>query len=203
VTDATPEKAAASEKAPATESILGAVQLRHVPGFQAAMLTTRGAYGDLAAPFQRLKSWAEQVGVLPMGNVVGIFYGQPLSTPADICRLSLCMPISSPDAEVARGAIAAGARRVTEKPDAAAPSAPAEGDVVEVREFPRHLAVVGFYRGPVAGSAAAYEHVTAWVRERPYLPSGAPREVYLAEPGQLGADVMEVEVHQPVVPRGR
>ena len=203
MTDATPEKTIASEKAPATETILGAVQLRHVPGFQAAMLTTRGAYEDLAGPFRRLKAWAEQVGVLPTGNVVGIFYGQPPSTPADICRLSLCMPISGPDAEVARAAIAAGARRVTEDPDAPAPSAPAEGDVVEVREFPRHLAVVAFYRGPVAGSTAAYEHVAAWVRERPYLPSGAPRELYLAEPGQLGADVMEVEVHQPVVPRGR
>jgi len=185
------------------ETIVGAVQLRHVPGFQAAMLTTRAAYGDLAGPFRRLKVWAEQVGVLPTGNVVGIFYGQPPSTPDETCRLSLCLPISGPDAEVARAAIAAGALRVTEKPDV--PEAPtlADGDVVEVREFPRLLAVVAFYRGPVSGSGAAYEQVAAWVRERPYLPSGAPREVYLAEPGQLGSGVMEIEVHQPVVPRGR
>jgi effector-binding domain-containing protein len=197
VTKATPEKTAAQE------TILGAVQLRHVPAFQAAMLTTRSAYGDLAGPFRRLKTWAEQVGVLPTGNAVGIFYGQPPSTPADVCRLSLCLPISGPDAETARAAIAAGALRVFESDDA--PEAPVltEGDVVEVREFPRLLAVVAFYRGPVAGSGTAYEHVAAWVRERPYLPSGAPREVYLAEPGQLGAEVMEVEVHQPVVPRGR
>jgi DNA gyrase inhibitor GyrI len=167
------------------------------------MLTTRGPYGDLAGPFRRLKAWAEQVGVLPTGNIVGIFYGRPPSTPAEICRLSLCLPVSGPDAEVARAALAAGALRVTENLEAPAPPALAQGDVVEVREFPRHLAVVAFYRGPVAGSGAAYEHVAAWVRERPYLPSGAPREVYLAEPGQLGAGVMEVEVHQPVVPRGR
>lgn len=197
MTDATPEKTAA------LETILGAVQLRHVPGFQAAMLTTLGSYGDLAGPFWRLKTWAEQVGVLSTGNAVGIFYGQPPSTPAEICRLSLCLPISGPDAEVARAAVAAGALRVTENLDAPTSPALAEGDVVEVREFPRLLAVVAFYRGPVAGSGAAYEHVAAWVRERPYLPSGAPREVYLAEPGQLGAEVMEVEVHQPVVPRGR
>lgn len=197
MTDATPEKTTAPE------TILGPVQLRHVPGFQAAMLTTRGAYGDLAGPFRRLKAWAEQVGVLPMGNAVGIFYGQPPSNPGEISRLSLCLPISGPDAEIARAAIASGGLRVTENLDAPAPIALAEGDVVEVREFPRLLAVVAFYRGPVAGSAAAYEQVAAWVRERPYLPSGAPREVYLAQPGQLGADVMEVEVHQPVVPRGR
>jgi len=197
VTDATPEKTAA------LETILGAVQLRHVPGFQAAMLTTRCAYGDLADPFRRLKAWAEQVGVLPTGNTVGIFYGRPPSTAAEICRLSLCLPLSGPDAEIARAAIAAGAVRVTESLDMPAPPALAEGDVVEVREFPRLLAVVAFYRGPVAGSGAAYEQVAAWVSERPYLASGAPREVYLAEPGQLGAEVMEVEVHQPVVPRGR
>lgn len=192
-----------SEKPATTEVILGAVQLRHVPGFQAIMLTTRGAYGDLALPFRRLRVWAEQVGVLPTGNAVGIFYGRPPSTPVDICRLSLCLPISGPDAEVARAAIAAGAVRVTESVGAPSPPALTEGDVVEVREFPRLLAVVGFYRGPVDGATAAYQHVAAWVKERPYLPSGAPREVYLAEPGQLGAGIMEVEVHQPVVPRGR
>lgn len=192
-----------SEKRATTEVILGAIEVRHVPGFQAVMLTTRGAYGELMLPFRRLKAWAGEVCVLPTGNAVGMFYGRPPSAPEEICRLSLCLPVSAPDAEIARAAIAAGALRVTETVDA--PSAPllTEGDVVEVREFPRLLAVVAFYRGPVAGAGAAYQHVAAWVKERPYLPSGAPREVYLAEPGQLGKGAMEVEVHQPVIPRGR
>lgn len=192
-----------SEKTASTETILGAVQLRHVPGFHAVMLTTREAYGSLALPFRRLKEWADRVGVYATGNAVGIFYGRPPSAPTEVCRLSLCLPISGPDAEIARAAIAAGAQRVTADPATPAPPTLLEGDVVEVREVPRLLAVVAFYRGPVNGAGAAYEHVAAWVRERPYLPSGAPREVYLAEPGQLGAEVMEVEVHQPVVPRGR
>lgn len=184
------------------ETILGDVQLRHVPGFHAVVLTTRGPYRELAHSFSRLKTWAAQVGVDAIANAVGVFYDHPPALQAGDCRYSLCLPTSKPESELARSALA-GAARDGSSSGSPAPSPLVEGDVVEVREFPRILAAVTFYRGPVADSAAAYEQVAAWVRERPYLLASAPREVYLAQPGLLGPDFMEVEIHQPVLPRGR
>src|SRR5680860_918088 len=67
-------------------------------------------------------------------------------------------------------------------------------EVLDVRDIPRILAVAVFYRGPVGGATEAYARAGAWIGERDYLPAGAPREVYLAQPGVLGPGIVEIEV---------
>lgn len=175
-----------------TRRTLGTVQLKHVPGFLAVTLTTCAPYGELAAPFTRLRTWAAHVGVEPIGSVMGAFYDGARGTGADTCRYSLLLPVSGLDADQARRALADGDP---------ATAALGPGDVVEVREFPPVLAAMAYYRGPVSEAQEAYDQVTAWVTERPYLPTGAMREVFLARPGQLGDGLMEVELQQPVMPR--
>jgi effector-binding domain-containing protein len=166
--------------------VLGDVQLRHLPEFFAVVLTTRGPYSGVAEGVARLKAWAEGAGVYPTGNVVGIFY-EKAWVAAEASRYSLCLPTSKNEAELARAELA---------------KSPAE-DAIDVREIPRTLTAGAFYRGPADGSPAALAKVAAWIKERPYLPAGAPREVYLAEPDVLSGGLVEVEIQQPVIPRPR
>ncbi len=200
------------------ETVLGAVELRHVPGFIAVMLTTRATYVDLAAPYARLVAWTAAIEVLPCGAPICLFYGDPAASPHVEGRVSLCLPVSAADADRARAALSGHVpppmfaptvppANALEPPSLPDPHAEAallrDGDVVEVRQFPRGLAAVVFFRGPLDTAATAYTRLREWVKERPYLPSGAMREVFLAEPGSLGPGLTEVEVHQPVVAGGR
>jgi hypothetical protein len=185
---------------------VGAVELRHVPEFVAVTLTTQGNYAETAEPFARLKDWADHIGVMATGNAVCVFYGPPSSESSEPLRYSLCLPVSRPDARAARAALATSVARPARPAggrggDLTGSAILAEDDVVEVREFPRILAAVAYYRGSVFESIAAYGSVAAWVRGRPYLPTGAPRESYLVEPDRLRPGFLEVEVHQPVMPK--
>lgn len=180
------------------DEVVGAVQLRHITGFFAVTLTTRAAYAERLSPYSRLAAWVERVGVFSCGSTVSVFFGTPATAGSEPIRFSMCLPVSKPDAAIARAALAP-----TDAAGDAARSVLVEGDVVEVREFPRILAAAAFYRGSASMASAAYAQVGEWVREHPYLPTGSPREVYLAEPGVLRGDVVEIEVHQPVMPKPR
>ncbi len=187
------------------ESIVGEVQLRHIAEFTAVMLANRGPYDTLAGSFSRLRRWSADVDVLPTGSTVCLFFDRPTADPAAIRRYGVCLPTSKPEGARARTALLdSNDGGPTEGATGAAAASHLEpGDVIEVREVPRILAAVVYYRGSAAGSRLAYERVADWVRERPYLPAGAPREMHLAEPGQLGADTIEVEIQQPVIPKPR
>ncbi|MHB1345705.1 MAG: GyrI-like domain-containing protein [Thermoleophilia bacterium] len=166
--------------------VTGEVQLRHLPEFFAVVLTGRGPYSGMPEELARLKSWAEGIGVYATGSVVGIFYEKAWVT-AEASRYSLCLPTSRNETELAREELAR--------------SSSDEG--ISVREIPRTLIAGAFYRGPAAESAPVLEKVVAWIKERPYLPAGAPREVYLATPGVLAGGLVEMEIQQPVIPRPR
>lgn len=198
-----------SGSADVEESVVGEVQLRHIAEFTAVMLANRGPYSTLAGSFSRLRRWSADVDVLPTGSTVCLFFDRPTADPAAIRRYGVCLPTSKPEGARARAALLesndggakVGADSATD--GAALPSHLEPGDVLEVRDIPRILAAVVYYRGAAEGSAEAYERLASWVRERPYLPAGAPREMHLAEPGQLGADTIEVEIQQPVIPKPR
>ncbi len=166
--------------------VTGEVQLRHLPEFFAVALTVRRPYSEVAGHLERLKTWAEGVGVCATGSVVAIFYEKAWVT-AEASRYSLCFPTSRNEAELARAKLAG----------------PSPDEDISVREIPRTLIAGAFYRGPAADSAPVLEKVAAWIKERPYRPAGAPREVYLAAPGMLGEGLVEMEIQQPVIPKPR
>ncbi|MCZ7664620.1 MAG: GyrI-like domain-containing protein [Thermoleophilia bacterium] len=182
----------------AAEKVVATVQLRHIAGFSAVVLTTKRAHRDIPQTFARLKTWTEGIDVYPTGNPLGIVYDRQTTSDGAPTRFSLCLPTSKPESELARTAIAG-----LPSEGAAARSPLLAGDVVEVREFPPILAAVAYYRGPAYDLSEAYDQMAAWIKERPYIPSGAAREVYLAEPGLLGPDHVELELHQPVLPSKR
>lgn len=193
----------------AVANTVGEVQLRHIPEFTAVMLANRGTYDTLAGSFSRLRRWSADVDVLPTGSMVCLFFDRPTSDPSAIRRYGACLPTSMPEGARARAALLEsndGGEKVGA--DGATDGAPLlshlePGDVLEVRDIPRILAAVVYYRGAAEGSAEAYERLVSWVGERAYLPAGAPREMHLAEPGQLGANMIEVEIQQPVIPKPR
>ncbi|MBU2600919.1 MAG: GyrI-like domain-containing protein [Actinobacteria bacterium] len=195
-----------TDRQAADQSVVGEVQLRHIPEFTAVMLANRGPYETLAESFSRLKRWSADVDVLPTGSTVCLFFDRPTPDPSAVRRYGVCLPTSKPEAARARAALLEandGAATMGATHRAPSPSHLAPGDVLEVREVPRILAAVVYYRGAAGGSVHAYERLASWVRERPYLPAGAPREMHLAEPGQLGADIIEIEIQQPAIPKPR
>lgn len=199
----------------APQPAIGEVQLRHIAEFHAVVLTTRGPYGAIADTFRRLKAWTESIGIDAIGNVAALFYDRPPFDEDAICRYSLCLPTSKPEAAAAREVITgvaagwpaiAGALQdhvATTHRLELATAALAEDEVLDVRSIPPILAASVFYRGLVGGTAEAYARAGAWVSERAYLPAGAPREVYLAQPGLLGPGIVEVEIQLPVLSKGR
>lgn len=197
------------------QTVVGEAQLRHILEFPAVVLTTRGPYADIADTFRRLKAWTDGIGVDATGNVVALFYDRPPFEEATICRYSLCLPTSKPEATTAReviSGIAAGQPAIegalkdhagTTHRLELATAALGDDEVLDVRDIPRILAASVFYRGPVGGTVEAYARARAWVGERAYMPAGAPREVYLAQPGVLGPGVVEAEIQLPVLSKGR
>ncbi len=198
-----------------TKAVVGEAVLRHILEFPAVVLTTRGAYAAIPDTFKRLKAWTDGIGVDAVGNIVALFYDRPPFLETTICRYSLCLPTSKPEAAAAREAISgisAGhpaikgilkARTSAEPRHELAAAALGEDDVLDVRDIPRILAASVFYRGPVGGAAEAYARANAWVSERAYVPAGAPREVYLAQPGVLGPGIVEAEIQLPVLTTSR
>lgn len=168
------------------KGVMGDVQLRHLPEFHAVAFTARGPLSELPDAYAHLRERAEGAGAYATGSTVCIFYEKGWAR-ADMSRYSLCMPTSKNEAEAARAGLA--------NTD--------DDDALDVREIPRTLVAGVFYRGPFHGVTDALDKVAAWIKERPYLPAGAPRVVYLAEPGVLKDGVVEVEIQQPVIPKPR
>lgn len=199
----------------APQTVVGEAQLRHILGFSAVVLTTRGPYAAIPDTFRRLKAWTDGIGVDATGNVLALFYDRPPFEEATICRYSVCLPTSKPEAATAReviSGIAAGRPAIEGalKDHAAAgprlelaTAALGKDEVLDVRNIPRILAASVFYRGPVGGTAEAYARAGAWVSDRAYMPAGAPREVYLAHPGLLGPGIVEAEIQLPVLTKSR
>ncbi|MHB9149511.1 MAG: GyrI-like domain-containing protein [Thermoleophilia bacterium] len=199
----------------AAQPAIGEAQLRHILEFQAVVLTTQGPYGAIADTFKRLRAWTDSIGVDAIGNVVALFYGRPPFDEGTICRYSLCLPTSKPEAAAAReviSGVAAGRPAIagalkdhagTTRRLELATAALGEAEVLDVRNVPPILAASVFYRGPVGGTTEAYARAGTWVSERAYLPAGAPREVYLAQPGLLGPGIVEAEIQLPVLSKGR
>jgi hypothetical protein len=201
------------------EPTIGEVQLRHIAEFSAVALTTQGRYDGMAEPFQRLLSWTQAVDVAPTGNLLALFYNRPPFEAAGSYRYSLCLPTSKPEAICAREAISgvasdqpsigrralSGDAQTSEDDDPdACPAFDLRGEeVLDVREIPRILVASVFYRGHVDGTPEAYGRAAAWIEARPYTAAGAPREVYLARPGQLGEGIIEAEIQVPVMSRSR
>ncbi|MBU2603063.1 MAG: GyrI-like domain-containing protein [Actinobacteria bacterium] len=182
---------------------MGPVRLLTTGPFDAVALDTRGPYWKLSGPLARLKDHLVELGVNPVGRLIGIFYDDPGETPAEDCRFTLCYPVSGEHAQsVARAHGGAGPPHAAPAAEADRTTAPLERDVVSVRTFPASLVAAVEYRGPSADSPAAYEHLREWLAASDHLPAGAPRELYLAEPGTLGSGLMHVEVHQPLVAEG-
>ena len=200
---------------PGTEPVVGEAVLRHIQGFPAVVLTTRGAYAAIPDTFKRLKAWTDGIGVDAVGDIVALFYDRPPFLETTICRYSLCLPTSKPEAAAARQVISgieAGHpaiegvlkdRAAAQPRQELAAAVLGEDDVLDVRDIPPVLTASVFYRGPVGGTAEAYARAAAWVSERAYLPAGAPREVYLAQPGVLGAGIVEAEIQLPVLTTSR
>ncbi len=166
----------------------GPLSIRRLRSFSAAALTTRGPYWKLSPAFARLRSWLEAASVEPGDCALALFFDDPAVKPAELCRYSVCYPVSTESA----------ARLATTPPPADGAETSAGDDTYEVTTFPPVDAAVVEYAGPAAGSPAVYARLERWIAAQGLETDGPPRERYLAEPGSLGKGMMHVEVQQPV-----
>jgi len=163
--------------------------IKRLGSFPAATLTTRGPYWKLSPTFARLRSWLAAASVQPADLAMALFFDDPAVTPTELCRYSVCYPVTADDA----GRLAA-----TPPPADDVDSFRAGDDVYEFTTFPSVEAAVVEYAGPAAESPAVYAQLDRWIEAQGLEADGPPRERYLAEPGALGKGMMHVEVQQPV-----
>jgi len=171
----------------------GPLSIRPLRPFTAATLTTRGPYWKLSPAFARLRSWLAAASAEPTDCALALFFDDPALTPAELCRYSVCYPVTDD---------AAGRLAATPPSPEAAESSPNGDDVFQITTFPPVDAAVVEYAGPAAGSPTVYARLEQWIAAQGLEADGPPRERYLAEPGSLGKGMMHVEVQQPVKPRG-
>ncbi len=158
-------------------------------GFAAAVLTTHGTYWKLSPAFARLQAWLDGASLSRADAPIAIFYDDPAVKPPELCRYSVCFPLSAAAAEELRAASSPSpGREATTPPD----------DSYEVWDFPITPAAVVEYYGPAADSSAVYARLEAWIDDQGLCAEGPPRERYLALPGSLGKGIMHVEVQQPL-----
>jgi DNA gyrase inhibitor GyrI len=169
------------------------LSIRRLRSFAAATLTTRGPYWKLSPAFARLRLWLAVASAEPTDCALALFFDDPALTPAELCRYSVCYPVTADDA----GRLAA-----TPPPADGAETSRAGDDVYEITTFPSVDAAVVEYAGPAAGSPTVYARLEQWIAAQGLEADGSPRERYLAEPGTLGKGMLHVEVQQPVKPRG-
>lgn len=169
----------------------GQPSIRRLRSFPAATLTTRGPYWKLSPAFARLRSWLEATSVEPIDCALALFFDDPALTPAELCRYTVCYPVTTDDA-----------RRLATTQPCAGDAETSADDIYEVTVFPPVDAAVVEYAGPAAGSPTVYALLQQWMRAQGLEDDGPPRERYLAEPGSLGKGMMHVEVQQPIKRRG-
>lgn len=78
----------------------------------------------------------------------------------------------------------------------ARPFDPPEG--MEVKTQPVMTVASTIHRGPYAGCALAYHALKDWIQEHGREIAGAPRELYLNDPGEVGEDEALTEVQFPI-----
>src|SRR5680860_1653782 len=177
------------------EAMIGPIVKKDIPAFSAVALTTRGPYWKLSDVFARLRARLAEAGLKPTGMPLGLFYDDPAGVPPSETRYSICYPIDGALSSTAQRAL--GVADALRAADAAA-CTPPSGDVISLLEFPAAVAAVVEYEGPAADSPTVYEHLRSWIERTASVAQGAPRELYLAEPGTLGRGLMHVEVQQPL-----
>ena len=81
----------------------------------------------------------------------------------------------------------------------ASPPAEEPGDGIEVLAIPAGRAAVAVHRGSYDGLPESYQEIEKWIRDQGLTADGAPREIYLTDPGEVPdpAD-WETEIIQPV-----
>lgn len=175
--------------------MIGPIEKKEMPAFIAVALTTRGPYWKLSGAFARMRTWLAEAGVDPSGAALGLFYDDPARVPSAETRYSICYPI---DASVLSTAERAVRSADALPPTEAAMHIPPSGDLISLVDFPAAQAAAVEYEGPAANSPEVYERLRSWIERTDHVPHGPPRELYLAEPGTLGAGLMHVEVQQPL-----
>jgi DNA gyrase inhibitor GyrI len=168
--------------------------IRRLGSFRAATLVTRGPYWKLSPAFARLRSWLAAASVEPADLALALFFDDPAVTPTELCRYSVCYPVTADDA----GRLAATPPPAGGVELSAAVDDVGAHDVYEITTFPSTDAAVVEYAGPADRSPALYARLEHWMDALGLKADGPPRERYLAEPGALGKGMMHVEVQQPV-----
>jgi len=73
---------------------------------------------------------------------------------------------------------------------------PPEG--MEVKLQPAMTVAWTIHRGPYAECALAYHTLVGWIQEHGHEMAGAPRELYLNDPGEAGEDEALTEIQFPI-----
>lgn len=164
----------AGKKADGPRSTELPATIQTLPSQTVLALAHTGPYEGMTETIDRLFSFMEQQGIQPTGELMGVFWDDPMNTPAEECRYEVRIPVA-PGTEVDAPFVVK-----TIPPTATA-----------------GVALVGSYEK----IAEEYGKLYTWIREHGYRVAGPLVEVYLVHPGSgVPPAEYQTEVHVPIEP---
>lgn len=133
-----------------------------------------GAYEEMGDNFGAFIAFLDGNGIVPQGDLMGVYLDDPSKAPHGQCRYEIRMPVL-PGTQV---------------------QAP-----YEIRLMPRTTTAAVVLLGDYPGIARRYGEIYEWISANGWQVAGPMMEVYLVHPGSgVSPDQYETEVHIPVVP---
>jgi AraC family transcriptional regulator len=128
-----------------------------------------GLYDQMGELFAQLGEYGTQKQLA--GQILGIYYDDPLVVPAASLRSELGMVV----------------------PEGFEPDSG-----YKVKELPAQKVVYAVIKGPYAEIANEYPYIFKWIEEKGHKPAGPKREIYLKAGPDVPADQLVTEVQIPI-----
>ncbi len=146
------------------------LKLERIPKQRVAYVELTGPYENWGHGLMELESWLKEQGASTTGRPIGLFYNNPLETPAEKLRSEACIPLSK--------------------------DVPAEGKF-KVKDLPGGEVATTTHTGPPEEYTRTYGSFLEEILRQGYKFAGPAREVF-AQPRADLRPGMGIVIQQPV-----
>jgi len=150
------------------------VKLKKTEPIQAAVTSYVGPYGEVGKFYQAIAKWLGQKQLKIMGPPFGWFYDNPEEVPAHKLRSQVGFPFKG--------------------------EAKPEGNI-KIKKISAQEVLFVIHKGPYSEVGPSYAALFQYAKEKGYIPSGCPMEIYLNDPTKVPETELLTEIQLPIKKR--
>jgi len=140
-----------------------------------AFLAMKGPYAQIPEGMGRLYGTAAQIGLMPTGMPMAVYFTDPAEGPESEALWELWAPVAGEPEPLA-----------------------ADESGFGIKVVPSERVVFAMHRGPYELIGDTYDQLMAWLQTESYTMSGAPREAYLSDPNTTAPEDYLTEIQLPI-----